>query len=114
MMKKGNRFNSHYFPILTLFMMILTIPTYANANTCSREFDKEIKELGIQKDQISNFSTVKIYGTGESGGGNLQRVEGWISFKDCKGNLIINLNEICTPQSNYTTNECSVAGVENY
>ena len=113
-MKKRSRNTSHYFSILTLFAAILLFPTQANANTCSREFQREIKELGILKERIVNFSTVNIYSTGESGGGNLQRVEGWVSFKDCKGNLIINLTEICTPKSNYTTNECSVAGVKNY
>ncbi|USG63026.1 hypothetical protein NBZ79_08545 [Sneathiella marina] len=113
-MKKRSHNTSYYYSILAFFVTILSFSTHANANTCSREFEREISELGIEKERIEKFSTVNIYSTGEGGGGTLRRVEGWVSFNDCKGNLIINLSEICTPQSNYTTNECSVAGVENY
>jgi hypothetical protein len=113
-MKKRSRNTLGHYSILALFAAMIILPNQANANTCSREFKKEIKELGILKERIVDFSTVNIYSTGESGDGNLQRVEGWVSLKDCKGNLIINLTEICTPKSSYTTNECSVAGVDNY
>lgn len=104
----------HIFYIIMLAAAILVFPIHANANTCGREFKKEIKDLGILEERIEGFSTTNIYDMGESGGGTLRRVEGWVSFKDCRGNLIINLTEICTLQSNYTTHECSVDGVENY
>ena len=52
---KLNHMTTRHFPLLTLLMAVLTIPTYANAYSCAGEFENEINQLGIQKERIQNF-----------------------------------------------------------
>lgn len=37
---------------------------------------------------------------------------GWISFTDCRGNLVIDLTQTATIRSLYTTGNCVVPGVD--
>ncbi|MCR9213942.1 MAG: hypothetical protein NXI13_09505 [Proteobacteria bacterium] len=84
-------------------------------NNCKAVIDSEIAKLDIPKERIKDVFTVDIFaGGGESGGARLERVEGWVKFNDCKGNLVVDLDAFCRPQGSYTTYECQVPGVKHY
>lgn len=40
--------------------------------------------------------------------------EGWISFNNCKGNLVITVNRHCQYIQSYTRGSCSIEGLKNY
>lgn len=84
-------------------------------NNCKAVIDSEIAKLDIPAERIKEVFTVEIFaGGGESGGARLERVEGWVKFNDCKGNLVVDLDAFCRPQGAYTTYECRVPGVKHY
>lgn len=43
-----------------------------------------------------------------------ESLEGWVSFKNCKGNLVVKLSQICQVDSLYTTGECKIDEVSDY
>ena len=104
--------------IMSLFLLpLLSLPTPAAAyfdDLCKAEIDAEIARLAIPPERIEKTYTVNIYdGNGQSGGTKIDRIEGWVGFKDCKGNLVIKVDRFCRPLGNYTTYECRVP-VKNY
>ncbi|MCF8467480.1 MAG: hypothetical protein K9G33_08780 [Sneathiella sp.] len=103
----------------SLFLLpLLSLPTPAAAyfdDLCKTEIDAEITRLAIPPERIERTYTVNVYnGNGQTGGGRIDRIEGWVVFKDCKGNLVIKVDRVCRPLGNYTTYECQVPGVRNY
>ncbi len=100
-------------PITLPIAAALTVqfPAAAFAYKCQPQFDKEIAQLAIPEERIKDAFSVNIY---NRSGSKFQGVERWISFNDCKGNLVIKMDRICRPQGNYTTYECRVPGVRNY
>ena len=100
--------------LLSLLTGMFVVP--ANAQEyCRAQIENELGKLAIPPERIKKLSIVNIYnGHGQSGGGQIDRVEGWVSFTDCKGNLVIKVNRACLPIENYTTYECHVPGVKNY
>jgi len=102
--------------LASAFLIISSlIPTFAAAAKCEAQIDTELTGLDISKDSISKISSIDVYtGTGESNGGRLERIEGWISFNNCKGNLVLEFNPRCQASEKYTTYSCSIAGVKSY
>jgi len=49
-----------------------------------------------------------------AGGGRIDRVEGWVSFNDCKGNLVVVVDRNCQAEQSYTTYQCRIPGVKNF
>jgi hypothetical protein len=93
----------------------LLLSTTAYANRCDAQFKTELDKLDIPTTRIKKKFTVNIYaGGGENGGSRLERVEGWVSFNDCKGNLVMDFDAFCRPEGSYTTYQCAVPGVKNY
>ena len=39
---------------------------------------------------------------------------GWVSFTDCRGNLVIDLTSTAVPRTIFTTGACRVPGVDGY
>ncbi|MFC4273288.1 hypothetical protein GQF03_08860 [Sneathiella chungangensis] len=100
-------------PALLMAVMTATalLPTAAFADRCEAQFDAVMAQLAIPKERIKDAFSVNVYTRQGSG---LERVERWVSFNDCKGNLVIKTDHICRPMDNYTTYECRVPGVRNY
>ncbi|MEX0582605.1 MAG: hypothetical protein WD185_02965 [Sneathiella sp.] len=104
--------------IFALSLSLLAFATTASADLvsgrCQAEIEKEISSLTIPKERIKDVSILNIYDSSGVGGGRIDHIEGWVSFKDCKGNLVISVSTACLPEQNYTTYECRVPGVKGY
>ncbi|WP_340149606.1 hypothetical protein [uncultured Sneathiella sp.] len=96
----------------------LAFTTIASADLvsgrCQKVIEDEIAGLTIPKDRIKDVSILNIYDGNGEGGGRIDHIEGWVSFSDCKGNLVISVSNACLPMETYTTYQCRVPGVANY
>ncbi|MZR31822.1 hypothetical protein [Sneathiella litorea] len=81
---------------------------------CQTEIKNEIAKLSLPPERIESTEIVNIYDSNGVGGGRIDRVEGWVSFTDCKGNLVVSVSAACIPLQTYTTYECRVPGVKNF
>ncbi len=97
----------------SLFFATVALADLVNGR-CQKEIENEIAGLAIPKDRIKNVEILNIYDGNGEGGGRVDHIEGWVSFTDCKGNLVINISNACLLQEIYTTYECRVPGVRSY
>ncbi len=109
----------HLFaPIIALCLSSIAFVTVASADLvsgrCQKEIENEIANLAIPKERSKDVSILNIYDGSGEGGGRIDHIEGWVSFNDCKGNLVISVSTACIPLQTYTTYECRVPGVKNY
>ncbi|WP_028465660.1 hypothetical protein [Nisaea denitrificans] len=68
-----------------------------------------IDDLGVDRARIRSVDVIADHQGGRSPASSYS---GWISFKDCKGNLVIMLGRTLAVQSIYTTGDCEVSGVD--
>ncbi len=59
---------------------------------------------------------IKYFVRSEGGGqgGGTQSLDGWVSFENCKGNLIIRFTNSCGIKERYTTGQCEIKGISDY
>ena len=81
---------------------------------CGPEIDKIITSLDVPESRIRDVTVMNIYSANGVGGGYVDRVEGWVSFNDCRGNLVIAVNNVCNLKNVYTTYECHVPNVKHF
>ncbi|USG60486.1 hypothetical protein NBZ79_15070 [Sneathiella marina] len=43
-----------------------------------------------------------------------ESLEGWVSFKNCKGNLVVKLSQTCQIDTLYTTGDCEIEDISDY
>ncbi|PHQ72244.1 MAG: hypothetical protein COB93_01085 [Sneathiella sp.] len=101
---------SRVLPTL-LLAVIITIPSVALADMCQPEAESNAALLLLPKEKIKNIFTTVQYG---SAPGIVTSVDGWVSFNDCKGNLVFKFGRTCQLLDTYTTGSCNVVGVKNY
>lgn len=70
--------------------------------------EAQITRLGIDRARIKS---VYLGPVGHSQDSPVQSYTGWISFTDCRGNLVIDLSQTNAVRSIYTTGDCTVPGV---
>lgn len=80
---------------------------------CTSVVEKKTAELVADYAQIRKFSFLPTYG-GDDEDAPVRGYEGWVSFKNCTGNLVIMMNKTCSIINVYTTNKCLIDGVKNY
>lgn len=85
--------------------------SFAAAESCKAEFKMELEKLDIPAERIKDSYTLDIF---ETAGSRILRVEGWMSFNDCKGNLVMVFDKSCLFGRRYTTSECKVPGVKQF
>lgn len=106
----------HTFSLL-LSALILIGPITAQAESdayrCKAEIEKTLDTLNLSNKTISKMSVVDIYASG-FGGSRVEATENWISFKECKGNLIIRADRSCLIETMYTRGDCTIEGLANY
>ncbi|MEO9901736.1 MULTISPECIES: hypothetical protein [Alphaproteobacteria] len=68
-----------------------------------------IDDLDVDRSRIRS---VDVIADQQGGRSPASSYSGWISFKDCKGNLVIILGRTLAVQSIYTTGDCKVSGVD--
>ncbi len=87
--------------------------TNYEAKTCIKNIKNKANEM------VSDPSTIKKYAfmTGFDGGYQNKApsgYEGWLSFNNCKGNLVILVDRGCQYRYSYTRGNCQVEGVKKY
>lgn len=104
--------------LVSLCLAIVSVVPIAAADLsngrCHKEIENEIAKLSIAPERIKAADIINIYDGNGPGGGRIDHVEAWISFNDCKGNLVVSVNNACIIEQVYTTYECRVPGVKNY
>ncbi|MCR9213251.1 MAG: hypothetical protein NXI13_05995 [Proteobacteria bacterium] len=80
---------------------------------CAGRVEKNLKTLDLGDLVVKD---IKYFVRSEGGGqgGGTQSLDGWVSFENCKGNLIIRFNNSCGTKERYTTGQCEIKGVSNY
>ncbi|MEP3246585.1 MAG: hypothetical protein ABJN40_16445 [Sneathiella sp.] len=106
----------HTFAFL-LSALVFTGPITAKADPgayrCKAEIEKAVGALELGNKTISKMSVVDIYASG-IGGSRVEATENWVSFKECKGNLIIRADRSCLIETVYTRGDCTIEGLANY
>ncbi|USG63027.1 hypothetical protein NBZ79_08550 [Sneathiella marina] len=92
-------------------LLVMGSVSHAIAESCEPEFKIELDKLEIPEERIKNSYTIDIY---ETSGSRVSRVEGWVDFNDCKGNLVVKFDRSCLFDNSYTTTECTVPGVKKF
>jgi hypothetical protein len=87
--------------------------TNYEAKACIKNIKNKANEM------VSYPSTIKKYTFMTSFDGGYQNkapsgYEGWLSFNNCKGNLVILVNRGCQYRNSYTLGNCQVEGVKKY
>ncbi|USG61823.1 hypothetical protein NBZ79_02400 [Sneathiella marina] len=78
-----------------------------DAEDCAPVVEQEIDRLSIDRSNITKIEYIKSYiSMGEIG--ELYDYEGWLSFKNCKGNYVVKMNRSCQIQAIYPRNECQL------
>jgi len=74
---------------------------------CAPVVEQKMDQLGIIKDNVSNIDYIKQYYS-DSEAGEEYEFEAWASFKNCKGNFVINMNKSCQISRDYTLGNCEL------
>lgn len=96
--------------------VILALPASAESwreTGCDGIVDEELAKLdlsGLGKRDINYIVT--SYGAAASD--QSEGFSGWISFENCKGNLVVQLSNSCNIAQIYTVGECRVEGIHHY
>ncbi len=108
---------SRLSPIGAFMFVILAYQTSQAEDSgyyrCQADIQKVIESLNLDGKTISKQSVVDIYQTG-IGGSRIEATENWISFKECKGNLVIRADRSCFIETVYTRGSCDIKDIPNY
>ncbi|MEH6524583.1 MAG: hypothetical protein V7723_00810 [Sneathiella sp.] len=78
-----------------------------DAEDCAPVVEQEIDRLSIDRTNMTKIEYLKVnIVMGEIG--EQYDYEGWLSFKNCKGNYVVKMNRNCQIQSVYPRNECQL------
>lgn len=84
-------------------------PALANKrDESAAKVDAELTRLGVDRARIKSIYLAPV---GYSQDAPVQSYSGWISFTDCRGNLVIDLTQAIAVRTIYTTGDCKIPGV---
>lgn len=97
-------------PILVTFALFVAQPAVAlRIEEAEVAVEAQLNRLGVDRTRIKSvFLAPNSYPRG----GPAHSYTGWITFTDCRGNLVIDLTQIAAVRSLYTTGDCHVPGVD--
>lgn len=82
-----------------------------DAKDCQPVVDQEIDRLNIDRSKISQLQYVtndidrrKFVG--------VSNYQAWLSFNNCKGNYVINMNKACQIETTWGTDECKLEDIQ--
>lgn len=80
---------------------------------CAGKVEENLKSLDLGNLKVKD---IKYFVRSEGGGqgGGTQSLDGWVSFENCRGNLIIRFTNSCGIKERYTTGDCEISGVSDY
>jgi hypothetical protein len=80
---------------------------------CTSVVEEKTSELVPDQSQIKQFSFLPTYGEDDEDT-PVHGYEGWVSFNNCSGNLVIMMNKECRVKQVFTLNDCKIEGVKSY
>jgi len=102
-------------PFIFASVIATVFPTLsANAkDNCSSEINRVLEGISLEGKTIKKSSIIGVYDN-MRGGSRVSGFEGWFSFDQCKGNLVIVVDMACHMRSTYTRGNCEISGLKNY
>jgi len=100
---------------IALLMALAPMTAHASAydGECRAELANALTEIDLGSLTVKKQSIVPIYGASISGS-RVEAIENWVSFNECKGNLVIKASRACFVETTYTTGSCKIDGISNY
>jgi len=103
---------------LVLAALTQLMPAVAHAENwqktgCAGVVEQDLKTLDLDDLEIRQVRyIVRSEGSVESG--TTESLDGWVSFKNCKGNLVVILSQSCAVEERYTTGQCRIKDIPSY
>ena len=76
---------------------------------------KPVVEQAIDRAKISRSNISKIeyltYYISESEAGEEYNYQGWLSFNNCKGNYVVDMNKLCQIETTYPRGNCRIEDI---
>lgn len=77
---------------------------------CDENAEQKARALGVPPSDVVKITVHAERGTELP----LQGYKAWVSLRNCRGYLVVNLDDQCSPVDAYTTRDCEISGVPNY
>ncbi|MCF8467557.1 MAG: hypothetical protein K9G33_09170 [Sneathiella sp.] len=74
---------------------------------CKPVVEKEIDRLKIDRSNIEKTDYITYY-ISQSDTGEEYNYQGWMHFKNCSGNFVVNMNRFCQIQTTFSTGNCQL------
>ncbi len=81
------------------------VPAYGAGHACRDVVADRLAELGIDSAEVSGIDYIRIK-SDRRGGGRVVGVEAWVSFRNCRGNLVIIMDRHCRIKRTYGRGDC--------
>jgi hypothetical protein len=116
------RVKSNYCAAVFTVLSLAVISPSANADNrgtdwratgCEGVVEDELKRLDLGSLEIAQVRYI-VQSSGSFESDVSEKLEGWVSFKNCKGNLVVRLSQSCQIDNLYTTGQCEIDGVPDY
>lgn len=80
---------------------------------CTSAIEEQVGKLVKDAAAITEIDFMPTYGPGDEDT-IVEGYEGWVSFSNCEGNLVIKTDRQCRVNQVYTRYKCQIEGVPNY
>lgn len=77
---------------------------------CKPVVEQAIDKAEIDRSKISKIEYLKYY-ISESDAGEEYNYQGWLSFNNCKGNYVVDMNRYCQIQTTYPRGNCRMEDI---
>ncbi len=81
---------------------------YGEIDPCLAEAHSQIPALGISSDRLKSVNTVAVTGGGRDIGPFIVGVEAWLTLDDCRGSVVIVMDNYCRLKDAYTRGNCAL------
>lgn len=80
---------------------------------CAGVVENDVKTLDLGDLEVGQVRYI-VRSDGSVETGTTESLDGWVSFKNCKGNLVVLLSKSCTVRERYTTGPCRIKDIPAY
>ncbi|MEX0583329.1 MAG: hypothetical protein WD185_06635 [Sneathiella sp.] len=77
---------------------------------CKPVVEQEIDRIAIDRSKISKIEYL-TYHISEGEDGEEYNYQGWLSFNNCKGNYVVDMNRLCQIQAAYPRGNCKTEDI---
>tara|TARA_R110000772_G_scaffold218311_2_gene328935 strand:+ start:800 stop:1108 length:309 start_codon:yes stop_codon:yes gene_type:complete len=101
-----------------LAISAICLPWAASAETWRKTGCAGVIEAEMEKLDISTLGKAEVHyvvsSRGSAASEGSEKLNGWVGFENCKGNLTVQLSRNCTVTATYTSGACRIPGVPHY